>query len=121
MKKPIHIVKRLTQKTWVEPKHDIILTELVENGLGYQEIIKAMGFKQDTIYRKVRKHGLKIAHKPNHQTKAEKCPPIPKDKPNPIELAKIHIPGFNPETMCIHHPGNRIERISLDEIMRRVL
>jgi hypothetical protein len=121
MMKRFNVVSRVNQTRWVPEKHDPVLRSLVKGGCDLHAIISEMGWSANTIRRKLKELGLEVGKRVTSPfVPHEKPVPPPPEKPNPIELGRHYIPGYNPETGCIHHEGNRIERLPIDALIVRL-
>lgn len=112
--------KRNRSTDWNSEK-DNVLSYLVKLKKSDTEISLIMQEPYSTVSHHRRMLGLKGNAAPDVAKRInETIIAAPKDRANPLEIAKVYIPGFNPETMCIHHQDNRLERITLTQLMRRV-
>jgi len=108
-------------RNW-KPENDEKLKELLTKGMTDLQCAYHMGFGYDTVKERRIRLGWKKndARNVNPGGKHPVRPKPPEEKPNPLILAEEIIPGFRKETMCIHSPGNRIEKLTIDEVMRRL-
>ncbi len=108
-------------REWIRPLHDARLIKYV-NDLDYDNctIGRLLGFPMEEVYIHAKRLNLTLRKRvPKTVFKPEAKRPTPAEKPNPLELGKIFIPGFDPETMCIHYKHNRIERLPMDKLITR--
>lgn len=99
---------------------DNTLRKYLNDGFTDQQIAILMNFSVGTVSVKRKALNLPANKLPIGNGCKELGGFIPDPRPNPLREAEKYIPGFNSETMCIHYPNNRLERITLHEAVRIV-